>query len=103
MILPLGARVLCREPLTDESLLGSRIVLLDDTRRRITANQGEVVAVGPGSYDEDQCFVPMDPSLKPGAWILHRAWARVETDDPELFIVAADDILAVLDTAKGEP
>lgn len=94
---PLGAKVLCRSILTEETFPGTSIIATHERRDNSTAQQAEVLEVGPGERDEDGDFVPMDPDLKPGAWVLHKFGARVPVDEQdETFVLHARDIVAVI-------
>ena len=90
MIALRGSLILCRYPETEDTVPGSPIILLDGSKTAITSQQGVVEAVGPGHYDEDGYFVPMDPRLKPGAWITHTAFARKPCWDDALFHAPGD-------------
>lgn len=91
-----GRLILCKYLETEETLPGGRIALLEGSRNAITAQQGQVVAAGPGEYDEDGDWVPQDPDIKPGAWVLHKAFARKPWHDEAFFILHADDVVAIL-------
>lgn len=94
---PLGRRVLCRPIITEDRYPGSALYVLPATIEVATKQQAEVVAVGPGAYDPDlEEFIPVDPRLKPGAWILHGDFARVWVSD-DLFFLNDTDIVAILD------
>lgn len=91
-----GARLLARTLITEESLDGGRIVLPEGVRKLITQQQAEVLAVGPGDYDEEGDFVPTDPEIKPGRWIMHAPWARKPwLDDPDVFLLDTKDVIAI--------
>lgn len=94
---PLGDRVLCREVEVEETFPGQRIILLDGSLKSITQCQAEVVEVGPGTTDDEGDFVPMDPRLKPGVWILHEAWRRTDSGEDGLFFLKAEHVVAILE------
>jgi len=98
-VTPTGGLILCRYLDTEDTLPGGKIHLLDRAKQDITSQQGLVEAVGPGYYDEDGDFVPMDPDLTKGTWILHRAFARREAHEPEYFMIHANDVVAILGAA----
>lgn len=97
---------------TGESLPGAKVVLLDKTRKELTAQQAEIVSVGlPGICDDDSCERPHRfhaPLLKPnneghwhhfggqaGDWVL--LVPRSLTEGPDnCYFVNQDDVLAVL-------
>lgn len=93
-----GRRVLCREITTEETINGGRIIIPEQTRRLVTLNQAEIVAVGSGDMDEDE-HRPVDPDLTVGCWILHRSWMRTPTWDEDLFLLHEDDVLGILDAS----
>jgi co-chaperonin GroES (HSP10) len=96
-MIPLRNTVLCKPIEVEEHYPGSPILLLQDRLEAETAQQAEVVAVGPGRVDEDGDFVPTDPALKPGTWILHEPFRRVAlNEDGTLFILHDTDVVAIL-------
>jgi len=100
MIQPLGNRILCRAVEAEDHYPGSPIVLTPDRVALEMKQHAEVVAAGPGTRDEEaECFVPVDPRLKPGAWILHADFARVYLNDEKEFFLTEADIVAILEEA----
>lgn len=83
---PLGTRVLVRELDVHDTSPGG-IVLIDDTLRYATQEQGEVVAAG------EAC----DPRLKPGTWILHKPFARAKGPEDHTYWVMEEEIVALID------
>ena len=109
---------------TAETLPNGRILLPEAYRQRLTAQQAEVVAVGPpGLCDEPEdcerphCGIagtlvtrdvavrglrakgyrpthPVDPRVVPGAWVLCAKWAYVGVRE-KLFAVRHEDIIGV--------
>ncbi|MDI3340892.1 MAG: co-chaperone GroES [Sphaerobacter sp.] len=91
---PLGDRVLVR-PIQREEVTKSGIVLPDTAKEK--PQRGEVLAVGPGRFDEDgERRVPMD--VKVGDQVLFAKYAGTELkiDDEEYLILSEKDILAVI-------
>ncbi len=80
----------------EEHYPGSPIVLLPDRIAMETKQQAEIVAAGPGDYDEDGDWVPTDPRLQPDAWIVYREFMRVPGPD-DLFFLHEDDVVAILE------
>ncbi|MBX5443939.1 co-chaperone GroES [Sphaerobacter sp.] len=92
---PLGDRVLVR-PVQREEVTKSGIVLPDTAKEK--PQRGEVLAVGPGRFDEDgEKRIPMD--VKVGDHVLFAKYAGTElkVDDEELLILSEKDILAVVE------
>jgi len=92
---PLGDRVLVR-PVQREEVTKSGIVLPDTAKEK--PQRGEVLAVGPGRFDEDgEKRIPMD--VKVGDHVLFAKYAGTELkiDDEELLILSEKDILAVVE------
>jgi co-chaperonin GroES (HSP10) len=85
---------------TAETIPGGKILLPEAYRQRLTAQQAEIVAVGPPSpcdKPEDCERVhphPVDRRLQPGAWVLCAKWAYVGVRE-KLFAVRHEDILGV--------
>lgn len=96
MYQPLGRKILCREIEVEDHYPGSPILLLEDRLKSETAQQAEVVAVGPGEYDEDGDFVPVAPELQPGVWVMHEPFRRVTVDGEHLFLLHESDVVAIL-------
>lgn len=92
-----GRLILCRYVETEDTLPGGKIALLQGSKDALTSQQGIVEAVGPGERDEDGDWVPMDPGLVKGAWVVHRAFARKPWPDPSLFLLHADDVIAIME------
>ena len=84
---PLGNRVLIRDILTDETLPGGKVVLLDDTRLNLTSQQAEVIVAG---KDCDQRLVE-------GAWIFHKPLCRSEGPRDGEYWIKEDDVVAVIE------
>ncbi|ACZ38281.1 co-chaperone GroES [Sphaerobacter thermophilus] len=92
---PLGDRVLVR-PVQREEVTKSGIVLPDTAKEK--PQRGEVLAVGPGRFDEDgEKRIPLD--VKVGDHVLFAKYAGTELkiDDEELLILSEKDILAVVE------
>lgn len=91
-IKPLGNRVLIRrsKPLT---VKGG--ILLPETSKE-KPKEGEVIAVGPGKYDDQGTLRTVE--LKVGDKVLFNNYAgtEVKLDDEELLIMSEDDILVVI-------
>lgn len=92
---PLGDRVVVK-PLEEEERTKGGIVLPDTAKEK--PQHGEVIAVGPGEWDEDgKRRIP--PDIKEGDRVLFAKYAgtEVKTDEGELLILRGSDILAVVE------
>lgn len=90
---PLGDRVIVKA-LDQERKTKSGIVLPESTNER--SNEAEVVAVGPGKYEDGKLVAP---EVKKGDVVLFSEYAgqKVKVDGAEYQIIRQDDILAVLE------
>ena len=88
---PLGDRVLVK-PVEQEIKTKSGIMLPESAQEK--SNTAEVVAVGPGFYQDGKLIAP---EVKPGDRILYSEYAgqKVKIDGTEHQIIRLDDILAV--------
>ncbi len=97
-IKPLGDRVVVR-PLTEDEAgtkSASGIILPSSMADKDKNEQGIVVAVGPGKWDEDgEKRIPME--VKVGDKVLFSSWRdKMKVEDEEFSIVSESDILAVM-------
>ena len=90
---PLGDRVVVK-PTPREEMTKSGIVLPDTAKEK--PQEGEILAIGPGAFDNDGKRVPMD--VKVGMKVLYGKYAGTEfkVEDDELLIVSQKDILAIV-------
>ena len=91
---PLGDRVVI-EPIPREDMTKSGIVLPDTAKEK--PQEGKVLAVGPGAFDNDGKRIAVDVST--GDKVLYAKYAGTEfkLDGEDLLIVAAKDILAIVE------
>ena len=91
---PLGDRVVI-EPTPREEMTKSGIVLPDTAKEK--PQEGSVIAVGPGAFDNDGKRVAID--VKVGDKVLYAKYAGTEfkIDDEDLLIVSQKDILAIVE------
>ena len=91
---PLGDRVAVRR--VEEEAKSKGGIIIPDTAKE-KPQEGEVIAVGPGAWDDAGKRVPMD--LKVGDRVLFGKWSgsEVKIDGEDLLIMKASDILGVLD------
>ena len=78
----------------EESKTKGGIIIPDTAKEK--PQEGEVVAVGPGSRDEDGKYIAMD--LKAGDRILFGKWSgtEVKLEGEDLIIMKESDVLGVL-------
>jgi chaperonin GroES len=91
---PLGDRVVI-EPTPREEMTKSGIVLPDTAKEK--PQEGTILAVGPGAFDNDGKRVPID--VKAGDKVLYAKYAGTEfkVEGDELLIVSQKDILAIVE------
>ena len=96
---PLGDRVVIRR-VEEEAKTKGGIIIPDNAKEK--PQEGEVIAAGPGAYDDDGKRIPMD--VKPGDRILFGKWSgsEVKIDGEELLIMKESDILGVLDPVAAQ-
>ena len=91
---PLGDRVVI-EPTPREEMTKSGLVLPDTAKEK--PQEGTIIAAGPGKINDDGKREPMD--VKQGDKVLYAKYAGTEfkLDGEDLLIVAAKDILAIVE------
>jgi len=90
---PLHDRVVVRRIEADTKTAGG-IIIPDSAQEK--PSEGEVVAVGEGSRDEDGERIPMD--VKDGDRVLFGKWSgtEVKIDGEDLLIMKESDILGII-------
>ena len=96
-IKPLGDRVVVR-PLTEVELgnVSASGIIIPDSAKKEKPEQGVVLAVGPGKWDEDgEKRIPLD--VKEGDRVIFSKYGydEVKIEDQEFFIVVETSILGV--------
>jgi chaperonin GroES len=93
---PLHDRVLVRRVTAEEKSAGG--IIIPDTAKE-KPQEGEVIAVGSGSRNEDGDITPLD--VKVGDRILFGKWSGTEVKlaGEELLIMKESDIMGILDKA----
>ncbi len=93
MLRPCGDRVLVKPNVEEEKTAGG-IVLPDTAKER--PQWGEVIAVGPGKWDEDgKHRIPMDVKVGDKVVFAKYGGTEVKVDGEEYLILRESDILAV--------
>lgn len=94
---PLGDKVLVR-PLSDEEL-GTKSasgIIIPETVDREKADRGEVVAVGPGRWDEDgEKRLPLGVSV--GDKVIFQWGDKIEYQGVKYYLVSESNISAVIE------
>ncbi len=90
---PLGDRVLVREIKDGGEKTVSGIIIPDSVGEDRGSKKGEVVAVGPGKYDEGK-LVPM--SVKVGDKVLFQWGDKLTIEGEEYEMISESGILAVI-------
>ena len=96
-ITPLGDRVIVR-PLTEEELgtVSASGIIIPDTAKKEKPEQGIVIAVGPGKWDEDgEKRIPMEVKVGDRVVFSKYGYDEVRIDDKEYFIVSESSILGI--------
>ena len=95
---PLHDRVVVRRIEAEEKTSGG--IIIPDTAKE-KPQEGEVVAVGPGTRAEDGTIAALD--VKAGDRILFGKWSGTEVriDGEELLIMKESDILGVIEQAEA--
>ncbi len=91
---PLHDRVLVRRVTAEEKTAGG--IIVPDTAKE-KPQEGEVVAVGPGTLDDKGELRPLD--VKAGDRILFGKWSgtEVKMDGEELLIMKESDIMGIVE------
>ena len=91
---PLHDRVVVRRIEAEEKTKGG--IIIPDTAKE-KPQEGEVIAVGPGSRDESGKLLPID--LKAGDRVLFGKWSGTEVriDGQDLLIMKESDIMGVVE------
>ncbi len=91
---PLHDRVVVRR-IDDEQKTSGGIIIPDTAAEK--PQQGEVLAVGPGTRDEDGNRIDLD--VKSGDTVLFGKWSgtEVKIDGEELLIMKESDIMGVIE------
>ncbi len=91
---PLGDRVIVK-PIKEKEVTASGIIL-PDTADKARPERGEVIAIGPGRYDDGK-LVPL--SVKVGDKIMFKKYSpdEIEEGGEELLVLSESDIMAVIE------
>ncbi|MDX8437706.1 MAG: co-chaperone GroES [Mesorhizobium sp.] len=95
---PLHDRILVRRIEADEKTAGG--IIIPDTAKE-KPQEGEVIAVGPGSRDESGKLTPLD--VKAGDRILFGKWSgtEIKLNGEDLLIMKESDVMGVIENAAA--
>ena len=96
-IKPLGDRVVVR-PLTETEMgtMSPSGIIIPETAKKEKPEQGVVLAVGPGKWDEDgEKRLAMDIKVGDRVIFSKYGYDEVKLDDKEYFIVGENSILGI--------
>lgn len=99
-ITPLNDRVVVR-PLTEEELgtVSASGIIIPETAKKEKPEQGIVLAVGPGKWDEDgEKRIPLD--VKEGDRVIFSKYGydEIKLEEQEYFIVGESSILGIFNS-----
>src|SRR4249919_1849343 len=95
---PLHDRVVVRR-IESEAKTAGGIIIPDTAKEK--PQEGEVIAVGPGSRDESGKLIPLD--VKAGDIILFGKWSgtEVKIDGEDLLIMKESDVMGIVEKARA--
>jgi chaperonin GroES len=91
---PLADRLIVK-PLEEEETTASGIVLPETAKEK--PQRGEVLAVGPGSRDDDGNRIPLDVSVGDTVMFAKYGGTEVKIDGDDLLILRESDVLAIFE------
>lgn len=96
-IIPLGDRVIVRPLKEDEfGAVSPSGIIIPDTAKKEKPEQGVVIAVGPGRYDEDgEKRIPVGVSVGDRIIFSKYGYDEIKLDNNEYFIVGESSILGI--------
>ena len=95
---PLHDRVVIRRAASDVKTKGG-IIIPDNAKEK--PQEGEVIAAGPGTRDENGNLIPLD--VKAGDFILFGKWSGTEVriDGEDLLIMKEADIMGIVEKTEA--
>ncbi len=93
-VTPLADRVVVR-PVAEEASLRPSGIYIPETADKERPQEGTVVAVGPGGYD-DGVLVPMNVKVGDKVMFSKYGYDEVKIDGVEYFVVKEENILAII-------
>lgn len=101
-IRPLGDRIVVR-PLTDEELgtVSASGIIIPDSAKKEKPEQGVVLKVGPGKWDEDgEKRIPLEVQEGDTVIFSKYGYDEVKIADKEFFIVTESSVLGIVTSEK---
>ncbi|MBN1967612.1 MAG: co-chaperone GroES [Anaerolineae bacterium] len=93
---PLNDRVVVKPIDKEETFAGGQLVLPETAKEK--PQQGEVLAVGPGRFDEDgEKRLPLDVAVGDRVLYAKYGGTEIKIDNEKLLILKESDILAVIE------
>ena len=96
-IRPLHDRVLVKRLEQEEQVRGG--IIIPDTAKE-KPQEAEVVAAGPGKYNDDGKRIPLEVKAGDRVLIGKYSGSEIKVDDEEYVIVREDEVLAIVDQKK---
>ncbi|MGD2252241.1 MAG: co-chaperone GroES [Anaerolineales bacterium] len=91
---PLADRLVVK-PLEEEEITPAGIVLPETAKEK--PQKGEVLAVGPGSRDDEGKHIPMEISVGDKVLFAKYGGTEIKVDGEKLLILRESDILALIE------
>lgn len=92
---PLGDRIVVKPAEEDESRTPSGLVIPDTAKEK--PQLGEVLAVGPGNWNEDgDERIPLDVSVGDKVFYSKYGGTEVKVDGTDYLVLSSRDVLAIL-------
>ena len=90
---PLGERLIVK-PIEQEEVTSGGIVLPETAKEK--PQKGDVLAVGPGTLDDEGKRIAMDVSVDDVVLFAKYSGTEVKIDDDKLLIIKESDVLAIV-------
>ena len=90
---PLGERLIVK-PIEQEEVTSGGIVLPETAKEK--PQKGDVLAVGPGTLDDEGKRIAMDVSVDDVVLFAKYSGTEVKIDDDQLLIIKESDVLAIV-------
>ena len=93
---PLNDRVVVKPVEKEETFAGGQLVLPETAKEK--PQQGEVLAIGPGLFDEDgEKRIPLDVAVGDKVLYAKYGGTEVKLDERKYLILRESDVLAILE------